>query len=64
MDESLIVPTKRFNRLDGAQAVQQLRALQEPPDAVFCYSHLVALGAVHVLVGGGLRVPEDVAIMG
>ena len=64
VDESLIVPTKRFNRLDGAQAMQQLLARSDPPDAVFCYSDLVALGAVHALVERGLRVPEDVAIIG
>ncbi|MFF3907732.1 substrate-binding domain-containing protein [Streptomyces sp. NPDC001848] len=29
-----------------------------------CYSDLVALGAMHTLASRGLRVPEDVAIVG
>jgi LacI family repressor for deo operon, udp, cdd, tsx, nupC, and nupG len=31
---------------------------------VFCYSDLVASGAIHTILGRGLRVPEDVAIIG
>ena len=38
--------------------------LPEPPDAVFCYSDLVALGAIRTIVSRGLRVPEDVAVIG
>jgi LacI family repressor for deo operon, udp, cdd, tsx, nupC, and nupG len=62
--EDFIIRTPRFNRPDGAGAMAQLLGLDEPPDAVFCYSDLVALGAVHTLVSRGLRVPEDVAVIG
>jgi LacI family transcriptional regulator, repressor for deo operon, udp, cdd, tsx, nupC, and nupG len=62
--EELIIRTPRFNRKDGAQAMAQLLDLDEPPDAVFCYSDLVALGALHTLHSRGVRVPEDVAIVG
>ncbi|GAB3241866.1 LacI family DNA-binding transcriptional regulator [Kineosporia babensis] len=64
VDESLVIGTPRFNRVDGAQAMERLLALENPPDAVFCYSDLVALGAVHTLVRRGFRVPEDVAVIG
>ena len=62
--EELVVPRPRFNRRDGAEAMAALLDLPEPPDAVFCYSDLVALGAVHTLAERGLRVPEDVAVIG
>jgi DNA-binding LacI/PurR family transcriptional regulator len=62
--EELVVSTPRFNRSDGARAMAHLLDLPEPPDAVFCYSDLVALGAMHTLAQRGLRVPEDVAVIG
>jgi LacI family repressor for deo operon, udp, cdd, tsx, nupC, and nupG len=64
VDESLIIGTPRFNRADGASAMARLLDLPDPPDAVFCYSDLVALGAIHTLAVRGIRVPEDVAIVG
>jgi LacI family repressor for deo operon, udp, cdd, tsx, nupC, and nupG len=64
VDESLIVGTARFNRVDGATAMAALLDRADPPDAVFCYSDLVASGAIHTLLGRGLRVPEDVAVVG
>jgi len=36
----------------------------DPPDAVFCHTDLLALGAIRTLVARGLRVPEDVAVIG
>ena len=35
-----------------------------PPDAVFCFNDLLALGALRALHEAGLRVPEDVAVVG
>jgi LacI family transcriptional regulator, repressor for deo operon, udp, cdd, tsx, nupC, and nupG len=64
VDESLIIGTTRFNRGDGATAMAALLDRSDPPDAVFCYSDLVASGAIHTVLGRGLRVPEDVAIIG
>ena len=64
VDSALIVPTPRFNRTDGATAMALLLDSPNPPDAVFCYSDLVALGAMHTLAVRGLRIPDDVAIVG
>jgi DNA-binding LacI/PurR family transcriptional regulator len=64
VDESLIIPTPRFNRVDGSGAMRELLSRDSPPDAVFCYSDLVALGALHAALGMGWRVPEDVALIG
>jgi len=65
VDESLIVPRPRFHRADGAEAMQQLLDHPGgPPDAVFCYNDLLALGALRTLMSQGIRVPDDVAIVG
>jgi DNA-binding LacI/PurR family transcriptional regulator len=52
------------HREDGAQAVRRLLALSNPPDAVFCFNDLVALGAIRALHEAGRRVPDDVAVVG
>ncbi|GIH23911.1 LacI family transcriptional regulator [Acrocarpospora phusangensis] len=62
--EELVVPTARFHRRLGAEAMDRLLALPEPPDAVFCYNDLLALGAIRALTRAGVRVPEDVAVVG
>lgn len=63
-DQELIVPVPRFHREHGARAMEQLLDLEQPPDAVFAFNDLVALGALRVALARGLRVPEDVAIVG
>ncbi|MEV4803923.1 LacI family DNA-binding transcriptional regulator [Nonomuraea sp. NPDC049421] len=64
VDETLIVSTPHFHRRLGAEAVQRLIALPEPPDAVLCYNDLLALGAIRALTRAGWRVPDDVAVVG
>lgn len=58
------VPARSFQRHDGVQAMRQLLTLDPPPDAVFCFNDLVALGAMKTLLEEGRRVPEDVAVIG
>ena len=53
-----------FSREAGALAADRLLDLPERPDAVFCFSDLLALGALHALHRRGVRVPEDVAVIG
>jgi DNA-binding LacI/PurR family transcriptional regulator len=63
-DPSLVIATDGFHRADGAQAMQELLDRGAPLDAIFCYNDLIALGAMRVLRDHGLRVPEDVAVIG
>lgn len=63
-DPALIEAVDRFHRTDGAAAMARLLDRGERPDAVFCYSDLLALGAMHTLHSRGVRVPEDIAVVG
>ncbi|MCW2742785.1 MAG: transcriptional regulator, LacI family [Blastococcus sp.] len=57
-------PVEGYHRADGAAAMRSLLDLPEPPDAVFCFNDLLALGALRTLHERGRRVPEDVAVVG
>lgn len=48
----------------GYQAVPKLLALGERPTAIFADNDLMAIGAIRALQDRGLRVPEDVAVIG
>ncbi|TDD16569.1 LacI family transcriptional regulator [Nonomuraea diastatica] len=60
----LTVPVLRYQRQDGLLAMERLLDLPEPPDAVFCYNDLLALGAMRAILARGLRVPQDIAVAG
>lgn len=60
----LVATVRDFHRADGAVAMQELLALPEPPDAVFCFNDLLALGALRALRDRGLDAPSDVAVIG
>jgi DNA-binding LacI/PurR family transcriptional regulator len=63
-DPRLQVVVERLHRADGARAMHALLALDEPPDAVFCFTDELALGAMRVAWERGVRVPDDVALVG
>jgi LacI family transcriptional regulator len=48
----------------GYAAMQELLKVKPLPDGVFCYNDPVAAGAVKAILEAGLRVPEDIAIVG
>jgi DNA-binding LacI/PurR family transcriptional regulator len=48
----------------GYVAAQELLRRERPFDAVFAASDLIAIGAMRALAEHGLRVPEDVAVVG
>jgi DNA-binding LacI/PurR family transcriptional regulator len=62
VDESLIVHCD-FNQDSAYRATQQLLT-RTLPDAIFTVSDRLALGAMLALKERGLRIPEDVAIVG
>lgn len=48
----------------GSQAMEELLALDEPPTAVVVQSDLMAVGAIRAATAAGLRVPEDLSVVG
>jgi LacI family repressor for deo operon, udp, cdd, tsx, nupC, and nupG len=48
----------------GKQAMEQLLAGEQRPDAVFAVSDTLAAGAIAAIVEAGLRVPHDIAVAG
>ena len=53
-----------FTKASGHEAGARLAALPERPDAVFAANDNMAVGALLALQEAGLRVPEDLAIVG
>jgi LacI family transcriptional regulator len=48
----------------GYDATQKLMSLTSPPTAIFCQNDKMALGCLNALLDLGLKVPEDVSIIG
>lgn len=63
-DPELVIATTDFHRSEGVRAIEQLLALSEPPDAVFCCNDLLALGVLYAARRHGLTVPTDLAVAG
>jgi len=64
IDQRLLARAPSFHRADGARAMRALLETDDPPDAVFCFNDLLALGAIRALHDAGCRIPEDVAVVG
>lgn len=63
-DKTLVLPAPAWRREAGRVAVHRLLARPDPPDALFCFNDLLALGAVRGLYEAGVRIPDDIAVVG
>lgn len=66
-DPELLHPVDRVEELGdatGYAATARLLQLNPQPDGIFCYNDAIAYGAIAAALDAGLRVPEDVAIVG
>ena len=59
-----VLKTERLDIAAGRDAGQRLVGLAQRPTAVFCANDLLALGVLQALFAMGVRVPEDMAIVG
>ncbi|MCI2957704.1 LacI family transcriptional regulator [Agromyces atrinae] len=64
LDPELVTFTTLWHRANGAASMRELVQSGTPFDAVFGLNDALALGALRVLQEEGLRVPEDVAVIG
>jgi LacI family transcriptional regulator len=48
----------------GAELTKRLLGLNPRPDGIFTYNDPMAIGAIEVILDAGLRVPEDIAVVG
>ncbi|NYE71132.1 LacI family DNA-binding transcriptional regulator [Microlunatus parietis] len=60
----LEIPCVNWDGGGGYRAVAGFLAEHEPPDAIFCMTDAMAIGAISALAAAGLRVPDDVSIAG
>ena len=60
-DYALVTPPSEEG---GAQAITRILALDPRPDAVFCFSDLLAFGILEACGRQGIRVPQDLAVVG
>lgn len=54
----------RFSSADGYKAAEALLARNRDYTAIFCMADVMAMGAIRALFDHGLRVPEDVSVVG
>ncbi len=64
VDERLIATVSEFSLEEGAKAATRLLLQSRPPSAIFCAGDILALGAISAVHERGLRVPQDIAVMG
>ena len=53
-----------FSAETAYACASRLLARSEPPSAIFCLNDLMAFGAISATLAAGLRIPEDVSIVG
>lgn len=62
-NENYIIRTKSSVEA-GKESVKKLLELNPPPDAIFSSSDFAALGAIQELKSRGIKIPEDVCVVG
>ena len=64
IEEELLAEVPSFRPEHGAAAIVRLLDQELGPDAAFCFNDTLALGVLRALADRGVRVPEDVAVIG
>lgn len=64
IDPALEIPVRCWDPASGYESARSWLSDHEPPDALFCFTDSLALGALHALAEAGVRVPDDVSVVG
>jgi LacI family transcriptional regulator len=67
LDPDLVMSTDRAEEIGDAAAYSATQILlgQNPrPDGIFCYNDVAAYGAIAAILDAGLRIPDDVSVIG
>ena len=59
-----LVRSGSFKEQSGLELTRELLDLEEPVDALFCANNLMTVGALTAIRERGLRLPEDLALVG
>ena len=62
--DSDLVREGNWQPISGYGAARELMNLKSPPTAIFCANDLMAVGCYEALHELGLRIPDDIAVMG
>ena len=60
--ETVRTPGMTFE--SGVEAAEKILAMNPRPTAIFCANDLMALGALRTLLAAGVRIPEDISLIG
>ena len=63
-DEPALTVHADFSTEGGGRALSKLLALPSPPTGVICSSDMMAIGALHAAARLGVRVPDELSIVG
>ncbi|HET6934075.1 MAG TPA: LacI family DNA-binding transcriptional regulator [Candidatus Angelobacter sp.] len=66
-DENLVISRTKVDTdstEQGAQATKVLLKQDPRPDGIFCFNDPLAVGAMREIEAAGLRIPEDIALIG
>lgn len=64
VDWNYVIPSVGMIRKDGVAAAERLLSMGSAFDAVVCMNDAMAFGATYALQRHGLRIPEDVQVVG
>ena len=62
--QDILILSGNYNEAGGYQGMKELLNLVPRPNAVFAANDLMAMGALIAIAEAGLRVPEDIAMVG